>query len=139
MTGTLALLRAIDRLYASVVGDPQAWHEQAFADWAEDTTAAGISREQARSVRRAMRMAERLRDFWLAGEAAVAADDWRTRVDIALGARAWRPTLELAQYGLDVERSPELFEEVRTRFRVVNSEPWMDGVDYEEWLASTAR
>ncbi len=86
-------------------------------------------------MRRCMRMAEKLRDFWERGEAAVAADDWRTRVDVALGPRAWRPALELAQHGLDAVPSPELFDEVNGRFRVVNSEPWMDGIDYDTWLA----
>jgi hypothetical protein len=31
--------------------------------------------------------------------------------------------------------SEELFVEVKERFAVVNSERWMDGVDYEDWLA----
>jgi hypothetical protein len=133
VTDSLALLGAIDRLYEAVVTDPAAWHEQAFADWAQDAAAGGIDRDQARAVRRALRMAEKLRNFWLRGEAAVVAEDWRTRVDVALGPRAWRPTLELAQHGLDVAPTSELFAEVRSRFRIVNSEPWMDGIDFETW------
>lgn len=138
MTSTLALLAAIDRLYAGVVTAPEEWHDQAIADWAGDVTASGVDREQARSLRRVVRMAERLRDFWLRGEAAVPADDWQARVDVALGPRAWRPTLELAQHGLDTEPSEALFEEVRTRFRIVNSEPWMEGVDFRSWHEGTA-
>jgi hypothetical protein len=134
VSSTLALLRAVDTLYESVVTDPEAWHEQAFADWAADVAADGLSREQARGVRRVLRIAHKLRDFWGGDEAAVAAEDWRTRVDIALGPRAWRPTLEMAQAGLDAEPSAQLFAEVRNRFRVVNSERWMDGVDYQGWL-----
>ena len=133
MTSTLSLLAAIDRLYEAVVTDPEGWHEQAFAEWASDAAAAGIDREQARCLRRSLRIAEKLRDFWLRDEAAVATEDWPTRVDVALGARAWRPTLELAQYGLDSEPSPELFDEVASRFRIVNSEPWLDGIDYDTW------
>ncbi len=138
MSDTLILLRAIDRLYADVVTAPEAWGEQAFADWASDATAGGVTKHQARAVRRCMRMAERLRDFWLRGEAAVVADDWRTRVDVALGPRAWRPTLELARHGLDSQPSAEMFEQVQTRFRVVNSEPWMDGMDYDTWLTTVS-
>ncbi len=136
MTDTLSLLRAIDRLYASVVIDPGGWHDQALADWAQEAAGEGLTKQQARAVRRCLRMAERLRTFWERGEAAVPAEEWRTRVDVALGSRAWRPTLELAQYGLDLEPSAELFEEVKSRFRVVNSEPWLDGVDYDAWRAS---
>lgn len=139
MTSTLGLLAAIDRLYAGVVTEPETWTDQALADWADDAAAPGVDRVQARTVRRALRMAERLREFWLAGEAAVAAEDWQTRVDVALGPRAWRPTLELAHHGLETEPSPELFDEVRHRFRIVNSEPWMDGVSYDEWLAQVAQ
>jgi hypothetical protein len=56
-------------------------------------------------------------------------------VDIALGARAWRPTLELARLGLENAPSPELFAEVKKRFRVVYSERWMEDVDFATWLA----
>lgn len=136
MSATLALLRAVDRLYEEVVTDPQAWGPQAFADWGEEVASTGPTREQVRAVRRCVRAAERLRDFWAGGGAAVAAHDWRTRVDVALGARAWRPGLELAQVGLETEPSPELFDEVQQRFRVVHSRPWLDGVDYETWRAS---
>ncbi len=138
MTSTLSLLAAIDRLYEGVVTAPEAWHDQAIADWAGEVTAGGVDREQARSLRRAVRMAERLRDFWLDGQAAVSAEGWAARVDVALGSRAWRPTLELAQHGLDIEPSEAVFEEVRTRFRIVNSEPWMDGVDYATWRDGAA-
>lgn len=133
MSSTLGLLDAIDRLYADVVTAPDAWGEQSLADWANEVTAGGVDRQQARSVRRALRIAQRLRDFWLRDEAVVSADDWRTRVDVALGPRAWRPTLELAQHGLDVEPSAAVFDEVKARFRIVNSEAWMDGVDFAAW------
>ena len=65
MTDTLALLRAVDRLYASVVIDPSSWNDHALADWAQETAAEGLTKSQARSVRRCMRMAARLRDFWM--------------------------------------------------------------------------
>ena len=135
MSATLALLQAVDRLYEGVVTNPADWGPQAFADWAEEVAAAGVTKDQARAVRRCLRAAERLRNFWDNDQAAVDADDWRTRVDVALGARAWRPALELAQAGLADHPSAELFAEVQRRFRVVHSKPWLDGVDYDEWRA----
>lgn len=134
MTSTLGLLQAIDRLYQDVVVAPESWNPQAFSDWAQEAAIDGIDKAQAKALRRSLRLAAKLAQFWLTGEAQVEAPDWRTRVDIALGPRAWRPTLELAQAGLDADPSEAMFEEVRRRFRVVNSEYWMDGVSYEEWL-----
>lgn len=136
MSSTLALLAAVDRLYQAVVTQPEAWGPQAFADWAEEVAAGGMTRDQARAVRRCLRAAQRLGDFWAGDRAAVTADDWRTRVDVALGARAWRPALELAQAGLEHEPSPELFAEVQERFRVVNSQPWLEGIDFDTWRSS---
>jgi hypothetical protein len=135
MSSTLALLAAVDRLYEAVVTEPEAWGAQAFSDWAEEVASGGVTKVQARAVRRCLRAAERLRDFWQGDRAAVVADGWRTRVDVALGARAWRPALELAQAGLEDDPSPELFAEVQERFRVVNSRPWLEGIDYETWWA----
>ncbi len=135
MTSTLRLLAAIDELYARTVTEPDRWHEQAFHDWAGDLNADGLTKEQARAVRRALGMARKLRDFWADPARIVDADDWRSRIDVAFGARAWRPTLELAIAGLDAEPSPELFDEVRTRFRVVNNELWLEGVEYADWAA----
>ena len=53
-----------------------------------------------------------------------------------MGPRAWRPALELAQIGLERAPSADLYDEVKQRFAIVNSERWMDGVDYEEWRSS---
>lgn len=133
----LTALRAIEHLYESVVMNPDAWNEQAFADWAGETLAdvTELPREAVREVRRCLRAAQRLQAFWATAEGTVADhDDWRSRVDIALGPRAWRPTLDLARTGLSDAPSEELFIEVKARFAVVNSERWMDGVDFEEWV-----
>ncbi len=138
MSDTLTLLRSIDALYEGVVTDPSSWGGPAFGDWAEEVAGAVPTRSQARAIRRCLRAAERLRDFWAGDRAQVAADDWRTRVDVALGARAWRPTLELAMEGLTEQPGEELFLEVKRRFRIVNSQPWMDGVDFETWRASAS-
>ena len=138
MSQTLQILRAVDGLYESVVTSPEGWGPQAFADWAEDVAAAAPTRDQTKAIRRCLRAAQRLRDFWADGGGVVAADDWRARVDVALGPRAWRPPLELAMAGLADEPSEQLFEEVKERFRVVNSKPWMDGVDYSAWRDGAA-
>jgi hypothetical protein len=133
VSDTLGLLRAVDGLYESVVGSPEQWGPHAFADWADDAATGGLTKQQARAIRRCLRMAEKLRDFWSQEHSVVSAPDWRTRVDVAFGSRAWRPTLELAQAGLEETPSPELFEEVKERFRIVNSEHWMDGIGFDEW------
>ncbi|MCP4306735.1 MAG: hypothetical protein GY788_18045 [bacterium] len=132
----LSTLRSIDGLYESVVTDPENWGEQAFADWTNDTLveAAELPRDAMREVRRALRSAQKLQVFWSSSASAVTDhDDWRSKVDIALGPKAWRPTLDLARHGLEHSPSEEIFEEVRERFSVVNSERWMEGVDFEEW------
>lgn len=133
----LAALRAMEGLYESVVMDPEGWNEQAFADWAGEALvdAAELPRAALREIRRCLRAAQKLQAFWASPENTVSDhDDWRSRVDIALGPRAWRPTLDLARIGLSEFPSEELFVEVQKRFAVVNSERWMDGIEFEEWL-----
>ena len=135
----LAVLRAIDNLYESVVTAPDDWTEQGFTDWANEalTDAAELPREVIRQVRRSLRAALKLQAFWVTAAPTVSdQDDWRSKVDIALGPRAWRPTLDLARAGLDHAQCEELFVEVKERFAVVNSERWMDGIDYEAWAAN---
>lgn len=137
MSAYLGVLRAVEGLYESVVMNPGVWNEQAFADWAGETLADAtqLPKEALREVRRCLRSAQKLQAFWAAESAAVPDhDDWRSRVDIALGPRAWRPTLELARIGLHHDPSEELFDDVKQRFAVVNSERWMDGVDYADWI-----
>lgn len=132
------LLRAVDDLYASVVEDPDLWNEAAFAEWAESVAAEAPSagKPAQRSLRQALRRAQRMGTFWAAASDAQrgAAPDWRARVDIASGAPAWRPTLDLAMLALEESPSAESFAEVQERFRLVNNTPWMEGVSYEEWL-----
>ncbi len=135
----LSVLRAIDDLYESVVATPDSWNEQSFADWANEalTDASELPREATREVRRCLRAALKLQAFWATVEHTVSDhDDWRSKVDIALGARAWRPALDLAQTGLNDAPCEELFLEVKERFPVVNSQRWMDGVDFEDWLVN---
>jgi len=132
----LSTIHAMESLYESVVDNPETWNEQAFADWANDTLtdANGLPREAHREIRRGLRMAQKLRAFWAARQSAVSDhNDWESKVDIALGARAWRPLLDLARIGLSAAPSEELFEQVKDRFALVNSDRWMDGVCYEDW------
>lgn len=132
----LGALRSIEQLYESVVDHPRGWNEQAFVDWAADTLtdANELPREAQRAIRRSMRAAQKLQAFWSNDGSEVSAhDDWRTKVDIALGARAWRPLLDLARVGLETAPSEELFNQVKKRFALVNSDRWMDGVSFEQW------
>ena len=136
----LSLIYSIESLYESVVTDPEGWRDQAFADWANDTLVdvADLPKEAIRQVRRSLTAAQKLAAFWSTGSSEVADhDDWRSKVDIGLGPRAWRPTLEIAQIGLEEAPSEELFHEVKDRFAVVNSERWMDDTTYDEWQART--
>ncbi len=133
------LVDAVDRLYRAVVEDPEAWRSDgAFAEWLETLAADGyrIDRARARSLRQAVRMAIKLRDLWAGSDADADADPWESKVDAALGPPAWRPTLDLAMLELEDAPDPERFEDVQRRFRLVHHTPWMDGVDYAEWLAS---
>jgi len=133
-----ALVDHVDELYRSVVTDPEAWRDpEAFSRWLEDVVAAfeTISREEARALRRALRTARRLQAFW----AAVPASDesWEAKVDRALGAAAWRPTLELARLALEANPDPERFAEFAARFRLVHHRP-VD-LDFDAWTAGRHR
>ncbi len=135
----LSTIDAIEGLYESVVSDPASWGDQAFADWAGDTLieAAELPKEAHREIRRGLRSAQKLQVFWANEQSAVVDHgDWRSKVDIALGAKAWRPLLDLAQIGLAVAPDEELFDQVKERFALVNTDRWMDGISFEEWAAN---
>lgn len=139
MSGSrLGILAAVDRLYEGVVMNPEDWADHALEEWGLDTVSSGSkpSKVLGRELRRCVRAARKLRDFWLQPPENTPSDagDWRTRVDLVLGARAWRPALEIARDGLAVEPSEELFDEARRRFREVHGTEWMAGRSYEEWL-----
>ena len=140
--GHLEALQRVDDLYERVVLAPGSWNDEAFTDWIAEVFADGAtpSRDLAREVRRCLRAARKLRDFWSDPPDGVPSDagDWRTRVDLALGIRAWRPVLGIAQAGLREAPSVELFEETKSRFREVHGTPWMEGVSYADWRAAEA-
>lgn len=138
-----SLIYLIEELYQSVVEEPRRWNEAAFADWAEDTFASSgeIGKVEARELRRCLRAAGKLQVFWSAEGSTRPSDggDWRSRVDIGLGPAAWRPLLALAQIGLEQAPSEEAYAEVSARFREAHGEVWMEGIDYETWMAARER
>jgi hypothetical protein len=105
------------------------------------TDPASIDRSAARSLRRAVRIATKLQRFWSSqvADRYRAEESWEARVDLAVGIPAWRPALELAEQGLEAAPSPEGFEDVRRRFRIVNGTPWMEGLEYEAWLDQNSK
>lgn len=129
------ILDDIDELYEGCVMAPGQWNSQAFADWSEAVAGTyDLDKEQAKYVRRAITAARKLQAFWLNDQKA-ASDDWQSRVDQAMGPRAWRPQLDLAEYLFATSPSQETFDRVSSLFPLVMNEPYMDGITYEEWLA----
>ncbi len=131
-----ALLDSVDELYRGVVTEPGEWNDQSFDDWTSslgDSTA--LDKTSSKYVRRVMTSARKLRMFWLS-QPDGPEDDWRSRVDIALGNRAWRPVLDLSMHELERDPSHELFERTSDLFRSVNREPFLDGAGFEAYLDS---
>lgn len=130
------LVTEVEGLYRAVVTNPADWPPESVAEWAatigNDTF---VSRAEAKELRRIVRISQRLRDFWLTDDRrADASITWRSRVDIAMGPRAWRPVLVLAMEELAATRSFESFGRVCELFAVVNNAPFMDGASFETWL-----
>jgi hypothetical protein len=133
------LLRDVDALYESAVMDPDAMSQQAITDWFEGIAATtDLDKQTAKLLRRLVRTVQKLATFWAAdarlGDLSLG---WRTRVDIALGPRAWRPVLDLSQHLLEVGPSEEIYASVADLFRVVNGESWAEGLTYDAWLEDT--
>jgi hypothetical protein len=135
------LLSDIDALYEAAVMSPDSLTEQAISDWFEGVAVTtDLDKQSAKLVRRLVRTAQKLAAFW--GDDVRVADaglDWRTRVDIAMGPRAWRPVLDVSQHILGTHPTEGTFESVAELFRIVNGEIWLDGMGYDEWLAETDR
>ena len=130
----MSLVHEVDLLYERCVSEPDRCNDQFFVDWA-DGVASGheVDRSTATSIRRCVRTGQRLAAFWRTADPALG-QDWRSRVDLALGPRAWRPQLELAQHLLERDPSEENFAAVAALFPLVFNEPFLDGVTYDEWL-----
>lgn len=137
----VGLLGALDELYRRSVTDPGALSDgdlvaEGERALAAHQLAARADKRVQRWVRRGARLSVKLRRHWeerLRGGRPVP-EDWRSRVDEALGGRGWQPLLDLARWGLEADPDPELFEEVQERFRWVYLHPWLEGVTYEEYL-----
>ncbi len=137
MSGHLAVLSRVDQLYEGVVMTPRDWTDEILEGWAVEITAemSQPSKSLMRELRRCLRMARKMRDFWIDPPKIVPSDagDWRTRVDVVLGVRAWRPVLEIARDGLSTAPTEAIFEETRRRFREVHGDCWMEGFSYADW------
>jgi len=128
------LLDSVDALYRGVVTDPDAWNDQHLEDWALSVAdSSTLDKTSARYVRRVLASARKLRTFWLS-QADGLESDWRSRVDLALGNRAWRPVLDLSMHELQNDPSYELFERTSDLFRSVHRELYLDGIGYQAFL-----
>ena len=130
------LLSDAAALYETAVLSPDALTEQAITDWFEGAAATGdLDKKSAKLLRRLVRTAQKLAVFWAsdsrAGDLSL---EWRTRVDIAMGPRAWRPVLDLGQHLLEQHPDEDVFNSVGELFRIVNGEVWLEGIAYEAWL-----
>jgi hypothetical protein len=131
----VTVLDDIDRLYETAVTSPASLHDQMIQDWTEAVSGNYvIDRLGAKYVRRCVTAARRLSSFWAAWDPAMdSPQEWSARVDMALGVRAWRPQMELAQHLLDEDPNPTSYERAAQLFRVVNNQPYLDGMTYEAW------
>lgn len=136
-----SLLSDVDSLFEMAVMSPDALTERAITDWFDGVAATDeLDKQSAKLVRRLVRTALRLSVFWQADlRVADVSLDWRTRVDIAMGPRAWRPVLDLALHLLEERPSEDVFEMVGDLFRIVNGEIWLEGASFEAWLHETGR
>lgn len=139
MSQALALLDAIEDLYRRAVEDSEGIGDEALAGWLEGAVSAMDAppdRVTAREAAKAARRARRVARYWSVPDRDGShLPDWRNGVDEALGAAAWRPSLEIARRGLEIDPGPEVYAVVQDLFRIVHFQPWMEGVSFEEYLA----
>ncbi len=131
----MTVLDEVDQLYELAVSEPSCLNDQAVADWAEGVAVGyEMDRTGSKYVRRCLNVSRKLASFWTA-RGTVKDDplDWRSRVDIALGIRAWRPQLDLAQHLLEISPTEGTYQRAAELFRLVNYEPFLDGMSFEEW------
>jgi hypothetical protein len=129
----------VESLYEAVVTDPAGWNDQMFVDWTDSVDADGsLTKMEAKYVRRVLRIAQTLRRFWF--EMQSQSDvSWESKVDLALGPKAWRPILDLAEIQMNNSRSEESFQDVSRLFRLVNSEDFLGGIDFDTWNQTQSR
>ena len=129
---------AVDDLYRRAVENADEIDDPVLLDWlsdASDSLGPVVSKEDARVLRLAVRLARKLAGYWTERGGATL-PDWRNGVDEALGSRAWEVQLELVMNALERDASPDLFQAAKIRFRAARFEEWMEGVDYEEWVGT---
>lgn len=131
----MSLLDEIDHLYEQAVMEPAALSDQAYVDWSDAVAVSyELDRERAKYVRRCVNISRRLAEFWSSREGGGDdPEDWRSRVDLSLGVRAWRPQLDLAGKLLEATGERAAFDRVVALFRIVNNEPFLDGISYDDW------
>lgn len=132
----MSVLDEVDSLYEQAVTVPASVNDQMLADWAEGVAGGyELDRQSAKFTRRCLNIARKLAVFWAeVPRSSGAASEWPSRVDTALGVRAWRPQLDLASHLLDVAPSEAIYERTVQLFRIVNNEEFLDGMSYDEWL-----
>jgi len=132
----MTLLDEVDRLYEQSVIDPSSLTDQAITDWADSVAIDHeVDRVGAKYVRRCLNVSRKLAAFWSARTRTKGdPDDWRSRVDLALGVRAWRPQLDLAQHLLEDLPTEDTFLRVVGLFRLVHNEPFLDEMSFQEWF-----
>jgi len=124
---------AVESLYEAVVTDPTGWNEQMFVDWVDTVDSDGsLSKVEAKYIRRALRVAQKLQVFWLGSQDRPDLG-WESKVDLAFGPKAWRPVLDLSETQLASTRSAESFQDVVRLFPLVNNEEFLDGIDFDAW------
>jgi hypothetical protein len=135
----LSVVEALDSIYERVVGDPDV-RESELLSWVNEalyTLERPVDKRIAREARRVARLARRLGEFWTRPELdGRAPEDWRSAVDEALGSRGWQPTLDIIRFGLETNPTEELFDEMQYRFAVVHFRPWLEGIDFDSYMAS---
>ena len=123
-----------------MLSDPAGVRDGDLLSWVGEALTAlepPVDRRVAGEARRVARLARRLAGFWSDPERiGRRPGDWRSGVDEALGSRGWQPTLDVIRIGLETDPSPELFDEMQFRFSMVHFRPWLEGIDYESYLAS---
>jgi hypothetical protein len=136
----LSVVESLDHVYERVLADPGGVRDAELITWVGEALAAlepPVDKRIAREARRVARLARRLQAFWSdPARPGRPPDDWRSGVDEALGSRGWQPTLDIIRFGLETDPSPGLFEEMQFRFAMVHFRPWLEGIDYESYLAS---
>ena len=135
----MSVIESLDSIYERVIADPDV-RESDLLSWVNEALYSlerPVDKRITREARRIARLGRRLAEFWSRPEMqGKAPEDWRSAVDEALGSRGWQPTLDIIRFGLETNPTSELFDEMQYRFAVVHFRPWLEGIDFESYMAS---